>query len=471
MNAAMPSSRQDATALAHAIAAGALTAAEAMEAALQAAEKWRALGAVSHIDPELGRRAAAETDKTAKDARASFAGAPSLFKDLGGPCLGLPIRLGSRAFKDASPRMDSELARRLRAAGLNFFGTTTVPEFGLALASEPAAGPIARHPFDETLSPGGSSGGAAAAVAAGVVSIAHATDAGGSIRVPAAACGLVGLKPSRGAIPAGPHFGNYLAGIASEFALCRSVRDAAALLPHVTGNTQGFLPDPAPRPVDGKLRIGVVTGDLDGAPVTAERMQAVADAARFLESQGHILRPIEPGALAPLVASSARAFDRIISVNLASAVDFLALDESLLEPLTRAVAERGRRMQATALYRALDSAVHAAHLLWRIFHDIDVLLTPMLARAPLPLGSFPTDHGDVEAHWARMNAFAPYAALANISGFPALSLPFGADADGLPLPIQMIAPMGADALLLALAARLEADGRWRHRFPVAGLDA
>lgn len=459
--------QQDATALANAIAKGVLTAQEAMDAAIEAAEKWRPLGAIAYLDEELGRRNAATFDHNAP-----FAGVPSLFKDLGGPCVGLPIRLGSRAFADAPRDLDSELAARLRKAGLIFFGTTTVPEFGMALASEPIDGPLARHPFDEKLSPAGSSGGAAAAVAAGIVSIAHATDAGGSIRVPAATCGLIGLKPSRGAMPAGPHFGNYLAGIASEFALCRSIRDAKALFPIVAGNIESFLPDIAFAPVTdfSRLRIGIVSGDLTKYPVTEESQQVVADAARFLETQGHAIFSINAHTLSSLVDASAIAFDRIISANLASAVNAFSIDEAKFEQLTRAVASRGLKMSAVELYAAMNGAVNTAHQLWQVFHDIDVLITPMLARGPQPIGSYAMDHDDVDAHWNRMNAFAPYAALANISGFPALSMPFGEDARGMPLAIQLIGRMGADNLLLNLGELMEEDHRWQHKFPVAGLN-
>ncbi|WP_310015161.1 amidase [Brucella pseudogrignonensis] len=460
--------QQDATALAKAIAKGVLTAREAMDAAIEAAEKWRPLGAIAYLDGELGRKNA-----EAFDHKAPFAGVPSLFKDLGGPCAGLPIRLGSRACADAPRELDSELAARLRKAGLNFFGTTTVPEFGMALSSEPTKGPLARHPFDEKLSPAGSSGGAAAAVAAGIVSIAHATDAGGSIRVPAATCGLIGLKPSRGAMPAGPHFGNYLAGIASEFALCRSIRDAKALFSLVAGNIESFLPDLAFSHGEqlSKLRIGIVSGDLAKYPVTEERKQVIADAARFLEAQGHTIRNIDVRTLAPLIDASAVAFDRIISANLASAIDAFAIDESKLERLTQTVALRGREMSAVELYDAMNGGVMTAWQLWQIFHDVDVLITPMLARGPQPIGSYPMDHDDVDAHWHKMNAFAPYAALANISGFPALSMPFGEDVNGMPLAIQLIAPMGADNLLLNLGELMEEDHRWQHKFGVAGLNA
>ncbi|OYR16346.1 amidase [Brucella grignonensis] len=462
--------RQDATALANAIAKGVLTAREAMDAAVEAAEKWRPLGAIAYLDTELGHSNAAAFD--ASTDKVPFAGVPSLFKDLGGPCAGLPIRLGSRACADAPRDLDSELAARLRKAGLNFFGTTTVPEFGMALASEPLDGPVARHPFNERLSPAGSSGGAAAAVAAGIVSIAHATDAGGSIRVPAATCGLIGLKPSRGAMPAGPHFGNYLAAIASEFALCRSIRDAKALFPLVAGKIESFLPDVAlaSDAVPEKLRIGIISGDLCKYPVTAERKQVVADAAYFLEAQGHTIHAIDADELAPLVDASATAFDRIISANLASAIDAFSIDEAKLERLTQAVASRGRKMSAVALYNAMNGGVMAAYQLWQIFHDIDVLITPMLSRAPQPIGAYAMDHDDVDVHWHKMNEFAPYAALANISGFPALSMPFGEDANGMPLAIQLIGRMGADNLLLNLGERLEEDQRWQHRFPVAGLN-
>ncbi|MFD1200097.1 amidase [Brucella gallinifaecis] len=464
---ALDMKQQDATALAFAIAKGALSAQEAVDAAIEAAKKWRPLGAITYLDVELGRR-----NTTTLDKKAPFAGVPSLFKDLGGPCAGLPIRLGSRACANAPRELDSELAARLRKAGLNFFGTTTVPEFGLALSSEPIDGPLAHHPFDEKLSPAGSSGGAAAAVAAGIVAIAHATDAGGSIRVPAATCGLIGLKPSRGAMPAGPIFGNYLAGIASEFAICRSIRDAKTLFPLVAGKIESFLPDVTliSDTVPSKLRIGIVTGNLAKYPVNDERRQVVADAAHFLEAQGHRIRNIDAATLTPLIDASAISFDHIISTNLASAIDALSIDETQLEKLTQAVASRGRKMSAVALYDAMNGGVLTAYQLWQIFHDIDVLITPMLASGPQPVGSYSMDHDDVDAHWHKMNAFAPYAALANISGFPALSMPFGTDSQGMPVAIQLIGPMGEDNLLLNLGEQLEEDQRWQHKFGVAGLN-
>ncbi len=469
--------QQDALALASVIRSGALRCEDAMLASLAAADAQRDLGAIAFLDGELGMAEARSANEALRRGGAGsqpFPGVPSLAKDLGGPFAGLPIRLGSRAFASASPDLDSDLAKRFRQSGICLFGTTTVPEFGLALASEPLTGPKALNPLARDLSPGGSSGGAAAAVAAGIVAIAHATDAGGSIRVPAACCGLVGLKPTRGAMPGGPHFGNHLAGIASEFAVCRSVRDAAAAFTALSGHAQGFFADPSvsiadiDRFPDG-VRIGVLSGDIGDYTIDAERAGAVHDAAHALSIGKGSLLDIAADTMTPLIDASARVFDHIISVNLACAVKDLSLPLHALERMTVAVAERGQKLDVLSLYRSQSEAVHIAHALWRIFSDVDLLVVPMLRSAPLPLGAFPMDHDDVDAHWQRMTRFAPLATLANISGFPAITLPFGKDATGLPLPVQIIGPMASEGLLLKAARKLEAEDRWQHPFSVAGL--
>ncbi len=468
----------DATALAAAIRAGALSAGEAMEAAIASASGHAGLGAVCHLDEVRGRAAATQfnAERAADPARFAarpFAGVPTLAKDLGGPFAGFPVRAGSRMLDHAlDPVMDSDLAGRFRAAGLVPFGLTTSPEFGLSLASEPARGPLCRNPLDPARTAGGSSGGAAAAVAAGIVAIAHATDAGGSIRVPAACCGLVGLKPTRGAIPGGPRFGNHLGGIAAELAVCRSVRDTAAIFEAARGRARGPFADPADTTAPhGGLRIGVLTETGADCPTEPERSRAVEAAAKALEGRGHRIVAVDWPAFAGLVSASSSIFADIVSISLAGLVETLSLDLDLAEPTTRAFVERGRRISATALWTSLDAAVHVSHETWALFDSLDCLVMPMLASAPLPIGSFPTDHDDTDLHLRRMQAFAPLAGLANIAGFPALTLPFGADADGLPLPVQLMAPMGEDRLLLSLAASLEAEGRWRHRFSVAGLAA
>lgn len=453
----------DAVALASAIATGRLNATDAMAAAIAAAEHDR-FGAVSLLLPKLGFTEAAIADAAAPTTQ-PFAGIPTLAKDLGGPFAGIPLRFGS-ASGAGDVDADSELAQRFRAAGFCFFGATTVPEFGLSLGCEPAIGPVTKNPLAPDRTAGGSSGGAAAAVASGIVAIAHATDAGGSIRVPAACCGLVGLKPSRGAMPGGPNFGNHLGGVASELAVCRSVRDTAVIFSCLSGNSRGPAANPGQIEPGESLRIGVLSELGPRYPLDEARELAVLDAAHALESAGHRLVPLDWASVDGLVADSARAFDHIVSVNMAR---IFAETPENIEPLSRAVIERGRTIPATMLWDSLSRAVLVSHGLWKLFESFDVMLTPMLSGPPPLLGYFAMDHGDVDAHFAKMTAFAPLAALANISGFPALTLPFGADAIGLPLPVQLLAPFGGERLLLDLAARLESEARWQHRFPIAGL--
>ncbi|MFS8146087.1 amidase [Rhizobium sp. BR 249] len=465
----------DATELAAAIRHGSLSAAEAMQISLEAAARHEPLGAIAYIDAAMGLASAKACDGERLNApdqfvARAFAGVPALAKDLGGPFAGLPVTAGSRLFERKGGEADSDLASRFRDAGFCLFGLTTSPEFGLSLASEPAIGPVCRNPLDPERTAGGSSGGAAAAVAAGIVAIAHATDAGGSIRVPAACCGLVGLKPTRGAMPGGPSFGNHLAGIASELAVCRSVRDTALIFDRLSGNSRGPVPDPSPVDIDnGRLRIGLLTDTGPAYPTEGSRLAAVEDAARMLESDGHIVVPLAWADFEWSVAASSRAFADIVSVNLSALIEAAALEESRAEPLTQAFAARGRALSTTMLWNTLNDAVLVSHRLWALFDRVDCILMPMLASAPLAIGSFPSDHVDTDLHLERMAAFAPLACLANISGFPALTLPFGQDQQAMPLPVQLMAPMSHEPRLLSLAARLEAEGRWQHRFPVVGL--
>ncbi|NLS19446.1 amidase [Rhizobium sp. P40RR-XXII] len=467
----------DATELAGAIKSGKLACMDVMRAAIAACARYETLGATAYLDPEMGLAAAQAMDQEAsarpeRFAMRPFAGVPTLAKDLGGPFAGLPVTAGSRLFSRTGKGADSDLAERFRKAGLCTFGLSTSPEFGLSLASEPAIGPICRNPLDRSRTAGGSSGGAAAAVAAGIVAIAHATDAGGSIRVPAACCGLVGLKPTRGAVPAGPSFGNHLGGIASELAVTRSVRDTARIFDAVRGRTKGpFAGIAEPSPKTGRLRIGLLADTGKHYPIAADRVQAVEAAASFFEKQGNELVSLRWDEMESAVRASSRAFGDIISVNIAGLVEDLELDMLAAEAMTQAFVMRGRAMAATALWHSLNGAVQASRVLWEIFDRVDVIVMPMLASAPPPVGSFPTDHSDTELHLERMTSFAPLASLANISGFPALTLPFGEDAEGLPLPIQMMAPMGEEALLLQLASTLEAEQRWQHRYPIAGFRA
>lgn len=447
-----------------------------MNASLNKLEEQSFLGSVVYSDPEKGLHAAYQFDEDFKKKTSSndlnFGGVPTLAKDLGGPFKGFPARAGSAIIPSHGERdADSNFAARFRASGLCLFGVTTSPEFGLSLASEPAGGPICRNPLNPELSAGGSSGGAAAAVASGIVSIAHATDAGGSIRVPAACCGLVGLKPSRGAVPAGPNFDNHLGGTVGELAVCRSVRDTASIFDAVTGNTKGpFSPMAQISIPEGKLRIGVITETGAKHPTTSERIDVVEAAAASLQADGHKIVSLNWAKIAQMAEDSARVFSGIINTNLAKLEKTNDWDFSKSELITQAAIERGQSISGIELWQLMNEMVLVSRDLWRLFDDFDCLLTPMLSTAPKPIGSFPTDHSDIDLHFDRMTAFTPLSTLANISGFPAITLPFGEDANNLPLPIQMIAPMGCDKLLLSIAARLETELRWRHQYPIAGLD-
>jgi amidase len=461
----------DATDLAEAISRRDLTATAAMEASLRAAERLCTLGAICFLAADQGRSAAGAWDDLPDAGRAQpFGGVPTLAKDLGGPFRGFPVSAGSALFpgRQAETGEDSDLAARFRSAGFCLFGLTTSPEFGLSLASEPMIGPVARNPLDPRLSAGGSSGGAAAAVASGIAAIAHATDAGGSIRVPAACCGLVGLKPSRGAMPCGPGFGNYLGGIASELAVCRSLRDTARVFKAISGADKGVPPfAEVTYPALPRLKIGILSDTGRDFPTNPDQLGAVEAAARALEAAGHRAIAVSWQRLEALVTASNRAFADIVSINLAELAERNALDLSMAEVMTRAVCARGQALSGRDIWRVVHSLALIAHNFSQIFGEIDCLLTPMLASAPLPIGAFPTDHSDTELHFARMNRFAPTATLANCSGLPALTLPFGHDGQGLPLPVQLIAPIGKEELLLALGRMLEAEGRWSHPFALA----
>ena len=357
----------DGLGLAEAIRAGTLSARDAMTMALARTEAAAGLGMIRFLDAERGLRRADALDALLRQdpdraAAMPFFGVPFLMKDLGAAAAGFPVACGSRLLADLPPPLQSsELALRFEAAGLVPFGVTTVPEFGMTLSSEPALGPIARNPLDPNRTPGGSSGGAAAAVAAGIVSLAQSGDAGGSTRVPAACCGLVGLKPTRAAIPGGPLFGNHLHGLACELVLSRSLRDTAAALDAFAGRGQGPEPDPdlggsallqLGESLD-RLRIGLCVEGPPGFPIETERAQAVTDAARALEAAGHAIVPVRVEQLSCFTVPSTLVFDRIISVGAARNLGSLGpADLGRVEPLTRAAIARGRAISGVALQEA-----------------------------------------------------------------------------------------------------------------------
>lgn len=447
----------DATALAASIAAGRISSSQCLQASLEAAERLSHLGALARLEPELGLARARQADAVPMDQRGVFHGVPFLAKNLGGAGQGLMPTAGSAALGAIldDPEVDDHLFARFRASGLLPFGLTTVPEFGQALTSEPPGAAPALNPCNEALSPGGSSGGAAAAVAAGIVAIAHATDAAGSIRVPAAATGLVGLKPSRGRVPGGPHFENYLMGIASELVLARSVRDVAAAFESV--RTDDRHPN---RPIQ---RIGLALSDRCADAVNAQ----VEQAAKMLEAQGHTLVAVED--MDERGQEAHGLIRTVFRVGLAAWLDAVNLGPEDVSPLSHAIAQEGRAITGTAIFTLAKEIARFTYEASLMFDDLDAVLCPVLADGPPTLGTFDISRTDPEAHYEVMEAVAPNAAFANVSGLPALALPFGMLND-MPFGIQLIGPLGSDESLLALGAAFEAEApAITFPYPLAGL--
>lgn len=419
-----------------------------MAATIEAARRNKELGAVVCLDAQRAMAAAKRKPSGV------FGGVPFLGKDLGSASAEFPVGAGVEAMRRQSANGNgSAMFWRFAEAGLVQAGLSTVPPFGLALTSGEA-----RNPFDTSLSPGGSSGGAAAAVAAGIVAIAHATDAAGSIRVPAACCGLYGLKPSRGATVAGPDFGNHLMGLSSELVLARSLRDVAAAFTACAGTHGG-----GPSAFSGPIRIALCIPARCGEEVATAASRAAA-------SLGQLGCRVEdrpaPDALGAKAAHIART---ILTASLAEWLSTLRNADSEIPALAAAVAGEGRAMPATTLFASSRDMAQLGMGLWQDFETFDVILSPILSHGPPPPDAFDFGKTDTNGHFFRMEAIAPNAALANVAGAPALAMPFGTDRHGLPLGIQLMSRPGTDMALLGLAERLsEAAPEIQFPAPIAG---
>ncbi|HVO08275.1 MAG TPA: amidase family protein [Burkholderiaceae bacterium] len=478
----------DAHALAGAIVRGECSAVQALQRTLADVDAMNArLNAVCLLrpDPALARAAAldAELARCADDAAREallrarpFFGVPLLLKDLG-PAVAhreLPSRLGSRAFGPHGLEwpVDGALAERYVAAGFVPFGRTTSPEMGISASTEALAyGGPTRNPWNPERSAGGSSGGAAAATASGMVTIAHANDGAGSIRIPASACGLIGLKPSRGLMPAGPLVGEGWGGLAIDHVVTRSVRDCALALDATAGADPGApyaapahpasfaaLLSTPPKP----LRIALCNGFFEGDAVDAEVAAAIDGFALALQRLGHAVEPARPGFSTLDIVQPVM---QVIATGTAMLLDGLgvqrgrAIDEADLEPVVRGAWRTGRTISGTDYMRALD-ALHRLGRRMAAFHErYDVLLTPTLAEPPAVLGRFAMRNPDFidyrlgpEGLWR----YTPFTPLANATGAPSISLPVALSRDALPIGALLTAPPGADALLLQLAAQWEA---------------
>ena len=427
---------------------------------------------IDRLDAELGAFVHLTVDAAREQAGrplppGPLAGVPTAVKDLHAVA-GVPTGFGSRAFAGFVPSWSDWVVDKLRDAGTISLGKTATPELGLPCYTETDAGPPARNPWDLTRSPGGSSGGAGAAVAAGLVAVAQGSDGGGSLRIPGSVCGLVGLKPSRGRISAGPVLGD-LNGLATHGPLARTVRDAAALLDVMAGPMPGdphWAPPPATtflaacdRP-PGRLRIGRTrTPVVPDAVVHPHVVEAYEQASALLAELGHDVEDVPP----PYGPDLLPAFEVLWGVS-AAGVPVPAEREGELRPLTRWLREAGRAASALDHSRAMASLQAATRRGILATSQYDVLLLPTLAQPPALLGAF-TDGADPAEEFARMSRWTPFTAVFNTTGQPAVSLPLHQSPDGLPIGVMLVGRPADELTLLSLSAQLEQARPWAHRHP------
>lgn len=470
----------DATDLAGLVAVGNVTPIELLEAAIERIERIdTALNAVVIRWFDHARSLALDPQLPV----GPFRGVPFLLKDLWSHFSGQTLSNGCAALREAAPlsTTDTTLVARFKAAGLVTAGRTNTPEFGSLPTTEPLAWGPTRNPWNTEHSPGGSSGGSAAAVAAGMVPIAHASDGGGSIRIPASCCGLVGLKPSQGRITLGPFRDESNLGV--ELCVSRSVRDTAALLQAVQGRGIGdTVIAPAPRQsylddlhtLPGRLRIGLLDHRPDGSPVDPDCAAAARHAASLLESLGHDVEHEFPEALAN--PEFGRRFSALWSTNMA--VAFERVEQQLGRPLgdgdvelvNRAQADFARSVSGVDFALALAATVDFRRAVQSWWADrpggcFDLLLTPTLAEPPALIGTFANNPERPMAPMVRAAQYVPFTPAFNASGQPAISLPMWWNEAGLPIGVQLVAAYGREDLLIQVAAQLEAAQPWAHRHP------
>lgn len=484
--------RHDAVGLAQLVRQGEVHPSELLEAAIQRAEALPQLNAIVQRLDETARTRAREPFKPDEP----FAGVPFLVKDLFQDMAGLPSSSGSRSLMQVPAPEDADVVKRWKAAGLVIFGKTNTPEFGARNVTEPLAWGPARNPWNLQRTPGGSSGGSAAAVAAGIVPMAGANDGGGSIRIPAAACGLFGLKAGRGRISIGPMMAEGMNGAAVQGIVSRSVRDSAAMMDVLQG-PEAHAPYHMPAPTTPylelikspprRLRIGFTTASPIGTPVDADAVRAVEHAARLLGDLGHIVEevpcPVNGVQLAEdflLAWFCAQAF--IVSTIQAET----GAGDDRFEIDTRMMAAVGRSVSALELLAC--EARWNTHIrdLARFHAQHDLWLTPTLSAPPVAIGAMKTPWALEQlsamvskvglAGFLRNTAsfkttvlqnlgWTPYTQLANLTGRPAMSVPLYWTPDHLPLGVQFVAPLDGEGLLLQLAAQLEQAQPWFDRRP------
>ncbi|MCK0537620.1 amidase [Alcanivorax quisquiliarum] len=483
----------DGLALAALVERGEVTPGELLELAIARAEQVNPAlnGLILPLYEQARRRAAGRLS-------GPFAGVPMLVKDLFQEMDGVPHAMGNRALKQLGYRAtaDSELVRRWQAAGVVIMGRTNTPEFGAKGITEPLAWGATRNPWDTERTPGGSSGGSAALVAAGVVPFAGANDGGGSIRIPAACCGLFGLKPGRGRTPWGPQFTEAMHGMSINHVVTRSVRDSAALLDATHGDEPGamFRLAPPERPYleevqrePGKLRIGYSVRSPIGTPVHEEAERAVQNAVRLLVSLGHEVEEAEPEIDGEQMTAD---WLQMWFSHCAATVDLVrqqtGCDDDGFEPDTLVMAAFGRSIRANEYVENYQRWQLYTQQLAAFMQRYDFWLTPTLAMPPAKIGELATPAWQQTAarlvmkvgasrlvlksgmleKMARENLrYTPFTQVGNVTGVPAMSVPLHWCANGLPMGVQFIGYHGDEGKLLRLAAQLEQASPWMARVP------
>jgi Asp-tRNA(Asn)/Glu-tRNA(Gln) amidotransferase A subunit family amidase len=409
-----------------------------------------------------------------------FTGVPFLMKDLTASIAGVPMTRGSRFFADTPPpAADSEHVARLKRAGLVIFGRTNTCELGLSLTCEPQLHGATKNPWDPSRISGGSSGGAAASVGARMLPMAHASDGFGSIRAPAACCGVVGLKPTRGRNTMAPYTGEGLGGCSTEHAVTLSVRDCAALLDATAGAGPGdpYAAAPPARPFltetqtpPGRLRIAWTITPPNGAPIEAEPLRVLRDTVALCAELGHQVEQADPkidgAAVVPTFLTLAAA-NTVVNLGSHPTAGRPAKPGEV-ERVTYGTGQKGERISAADYVRATQTAHRLGRQMAAFHADWDVLLTPGLAMAPPKLGWIDMMLEDVDEYWRRVFVFSPFTVWFNLTGQPAIMLPLGHSAtggDGLPVAVQCVARYGDEATLFRLAAQLESARPWIGRRP------
>jgi amidase len=461
--------------LAALVRSGELSAAELVQASLDRIDALQpTINAFTHVAHESALKTALAIG--AGDPR-PFAGVPIAVKD-NRAVAGMPLTMCSDLFGDYVARADAFLVGRLRAAGFVIVGKTTLPENGILPTTESRRfGPTA-NPWGLDRTPGGSSGGSAAAVAAGMVPIAHGNDGGGSIRIPAACCGLVGLKPARGRVSLGPDAGHGF--LVTDGVLTRTVADTAAALDVLAGYEPGdatwAAPAPAPyaelmasEPDPVRLRIGLVLNPpLDDAELDPVNAAAARDAAALLESLGHHVEEYEaPWSGRGLLSDFTRAFGPATAMTTFVGGRIAGRDptEDDVEPLTWKIWEHARAQDTITLLAAQGKLERIARALVSELARFDIVVTPGLGARPVPTGEIHGRGPDPWGHYRRSGAFTPYTAIVNVMGLPAIMLPLYHGDDGLPTGVHLIGPPAREELLLAVGAQLERALPWAQRTP------